>query len=197
MRLKGLIVAIMGAIGAGFLLHALFASSPMMLIDFLAYSDRPVVVKTFEINAVRSSLFSDLVVEGKAETTPRGSAGGYLIGYRKGWSNRISLEASWIELSSGMAWRAKADVSSKDMERSGSGAINIAPIFAPGGLMIISSDPTPQSADDVRTKDLARVCGERVPELDRDYSNDKRQLAGLWEAFEQLDKSPYESECHS
>lgn len=192
-----MIAAIMGTIGAGFLLHALFASSAIMLINFLAYSDRPVVLKTFGINTGYSSLFSDLVVEGKAETAPRGGAGGYLVGYRKGWGSRISLEATWIELSSGMAWRATADVSSNDMERGGSGEINVSPIFAPGGLMIISSDPIPLSADDMRTKDLARICGKRVPELDQDYSNDRRQLAGLWEAFERLNKSPYQSECQT
>lgn len=167
-----------------------------MNIGFASYGGHPVVVKEFILNGNRSSLFAELVVSDGGEVPPRTSgSGNYLMTYRKGRGGDISMDVSWVELSSGKAWRATASVSTGDMERSASGTIQLLPIFAPGGLLIIASDPIPDTVQHQRLNDLARICGARVPELDQDYISDPRSLPGLWEAAQTIKPGPDSSAC--
>lgn len=184
------------ALSVATILWWLLSPAPMMNIGFAAYGGHPVVVKAFILNTQRSSLFAEMVVDGGGEAPPRTSgAGNHLVSYRKGWSGDILIDIIWVELSTGKAWQAAANVSADRMTRSASGAIQLMPILAPGGLLILSSDPIPDSAQDQRVNDLARICGTRVPELDQDYSSDPRALPGLWEALQTIDHSPYSSAC--
>jgi len=185
-------------LAGGALLWRLFAPAPVMNIGFASFGGQPVVVKAFTLNGNRSGLFSDMVVDGGGDAPPRTSgSGNHLTSYRKGQGDQIAIDVSWVELASGEAWRAAATVSAADLERSASGAIQILPVFAPGGLLIISSDPLPASDQDQRVRDLARVCATRAPDLDQDFRSDPRALPGLWEALQTLSPQPSAQECQS
>lgn len=101
----------------------------------------------------------------------------------------MALEMTWIELSSGQAYRAAATVPLSELEVSASGAVEMQSIFAPSGLLIIGSDPLPEGTDDLRIRDVARVCGTRAPEADHDYTDTPRELPGLFEAVETLNSA--------
>lgn len=186
------------ALSVATILWWLLSPAPMMNIGFASYGGHPVVIKEFILNTQRSSLFAERVVDGGGEAPPITSgAGNHLVSYRKGWGGDISIDVSWVELSTGEAWQATANVSADRMTRSASGAIELMPILGPGGLLIISSDPIPETAQDQRVNDLARICGTRVPELDQDYASNPRALPGLWEASQTIDPRPYSSACKS
>lgn len=192
------IIAGAAALTGGTMLWWLISPAPMMNIGFASYGGYPVVVREFILNATPNGLFKELVVDGGGEGVPRTSgSSNYLVSYHKGWGDDISIDISWVELSSGEAWRAETSLSVNDMERSASGAVQLLPIFAPGGLLIISSDPIPDTARDQIVTDLARICGTRVPKLDKDYTSDPRALPGLWEASQTVHPLPFISECES
>jgi len=192
------LIAGVAALAGGTMLWWLVSPAPMMNIGFASYGGYPVVVREFILNATRSGLFKELVVDGGAEMPQRTSgSGNYLVGYSKGWGDDVSIEITWVELSSGEAWRAGTSLPANYMERSTSGAIQILPILAPGGLLIISSDRNPDKARDQTVSDLARICGTRVPELDENYTSNPRALPGLWEASQAANPAPFRSECES
>ncbi|MGU3575627.1 hypothetical protein ACLBWZ_08840 [Brucellaceae bacterium C25G] len=192
------LIAGAAALTGGAILWWLMSPAPMMNIGFASNGGYPVVVREFILNSTQSGLFKELVVDGGGDKPPRTSgSGNYMVSYRKGWGDDISIDITWVELSSGEAWRAETSLSVKDMERSASGAVQLLPILAPGGLLIISSDPIPGTARDQTVSDLARICGTRVPELDKNYTSNPRALPGLWEASQTVSSAPFRSECES
>lgn len=172
-----------------------FGNPGQMFLSFSAFTDRPVVLTAMSVNGKPMGLLP-LVVQGRAETPPRYGGGGWLLSYPSGQSGQMALELTWVELSSGQAYRAALTVPLSELEVSASGAVEVQSIFAPSGLLIIGSDPLPESADDLRIRDVARVCGTRAPEADHDYTDNPTELPGLFEAVETLNSDPSPAPCH-
>ena len=167
-----------------------FGDPGQMKLAFSAFTDRPVVLTEMVVNGQPMALLP-LVVQGRAERAqPRYGGGGWLLGYPSGQSGQMAVEMTWVELSSGQAYRAAVTVPLSELEVSASGAVEVQSIFAPSGLLIIGSDPLPEGADDLRIRDVARVCGTRAPEADHDYIDTPRELPGLFEALETLNSAP-------
>lgn len=165
-----------------------FGDPGQMFLSFSAFTDRPVVLTAMSVNG-RTIELLPLVVQGRAEKLPRHGGGGWLLSYPAGQSGQMALEMTWIELSSGQAYRAAVTVPLSELEISASGAVEMQSIFAPSGLLIIGSDPLPEGTDDLRIRNVARVCGTRAPEADHDYTDTPRELPGLFEAVETLNSA--------
>lgn len=172
-----------------------FGDPGTMLISMSAYTDRPVVVTEMAVNGQAVPLVP-AVVRGRADTgRPDGSSGGWLLGYPPGKSGVMQLDLAWVELPKGAAYRTTLQVPLDALETSGSGAAAFMPVFAPGGLLVIASDPVPKSASDTTTRDVARICGKRTPAADVNYAATPRELPELFEALEAALSTPAASEC--
>ncbi|QDC09483.1 hypothetical protein FHY55_09590 [Oceanicola sp. D3] len=97
------------------------------------------------------------------EMEPRTQNSMYL-GWRGG-SGKVPVRVSWVELLSGRAWVAETAVDMGALERSASGAARIGVIVGPNGLLLVASDPLPTEGG---PRNLARTCGKRAPDNDRD-----------------------------
>lgn len=165
-----------------------------MFLSFAAFTDRPVVLTAMAVNGQPMGLVP-MVVQGRADTLPRHGGGGLLLGYPSGSSGQMALDMAWVDLPSGQAYRAAVTLPLSALEVSASGAVELQSIFAPSGLLIIGSDPLPESADDLRIRDVARLCATRAPEADHDYTATPTELPGLFEALETLAPDPPPAPC--
>ena len=176
-------------------LAMLAACSGQAHIGFSAYTDRPVVLTDMSINGKPVPLVP-MVVQGRAERLHgRTTGGGMMIGYPAGKWGQLALTLRWVDLPTGQAWSAAVDVPLAQLERSASGAVELMPVFAPGGLLLITSDPIPQSADDDRTRDVLRLCASRTPAADQDFTADPTSLPALVEAVATMQRGPAPSSC--
>lgn len=166
-----------------------------MFLSMSAYTDRPVVVTEMSVNGQALNM-TPRVVRGRADTNrPREHAGGALLTYPAGAGGQMQLDLTWVELPSGAGYRAAAEVPLDKLETDGSGAAAFMPVFAPGGLLIVASDPVPQSGSDTATRDIVRVCATRTAAADKDYTQTPGELPGLREALASARSGPAESEC--
>lgn len=166
-----------------------------MFLSMSAYTDRPVVVTGISVNGQPLDM-TPRVVRGRADTNrPREHAGGALLSYPAGAAGQMQLDLTWVELPSGAGYRAAAAVPLEGLETDGSGAAAFMPVFAPGGLLIVASDPMPQSGSDTRTRDIVRLCATRATGADKDYAQNPGELPGLREALASARGGPVESEC--
>lgn len=166
-----------------------------MFLSMSAYTDRPVVVTEITVNGQALDM-TPRVVRGRADTNrPREHAGGALLSYPAGSGGQMQLDLTWVELPSGAGYRAAATVPLDRLETDGSGAAAFMPVFGPGGLLIVASDPMPKSGSDTRTRDIVRLCATRTQAADRNYAQTPGELPGLREALATAQASPVESEC--
>ncbi len=166
-----------------------------MFLSMSAYTDRPVVVTEISVNG-HSLDMTPRVVRGRADTNrPREHAGGSLLSYPVGDIGQMQLALTWVELPSGEGYRAATEVPLDGLQTDGSGAVSFMPVFAPGGLLIVASDPMPQSGSDMRARDIVRLCGTRASAADKNYAGDPGELPGLREALASARTNPVESEC--
>ena len=164
-------------------------------IGFSAYTNRPVVLTDMSVNGKTIPLVP-MVVQGRAERLQgRTTGGGMMIGYPAGSWGQLALTLRWVDRSTGQAWRANVNVPLSQLERSASGGVEFMPVFAPGGLLLITSDPIPQSADDARTRDVLRLCASRTPAADQDFTADPTSLPALVEAVATMQRGPAPSSC--
>lgn len=166
-----------------------------MFLSMSAYTDRPVVVTEISVNG-RSLDMTPRVVRGRADTNrPREHTGGALLSYPAGAGGQMQLDLTWVELPSGTGYRAAAEVPVDGLERDSSGAAAFMPVFAPGGLLIVASDPMPQSGSDTRKRDIVRLCATRTVAADKDFAQNPGELPGLREALASARTGPAQSEC--
>ena len=166
-----------------------------MFLSMSAYTDRPVVVTDISVNG-QSLDMTPRVVRGRADTNrPREHAGGALLSYPAGADGQMQLDLTWVELPSGAGYRAAAEVPLDALEQDSSGAAAFMPVFAPGGLLIVASDPMPQSGSDTRTRDIVRLCATRTAAADKNFTQTPGELPGLREALASARSGPAESEC--
>lgn len=166
-----------------------------MFMSMSAYTDRPVVVTRMSVNG-RSLDMMPMVVRGRADTNrPRENAGGKMLSYPAGSGGVMRLDLTWVELPAGTGYQAVAQVPLGALERDGTGAAAFMPVFGPGGLLIITSDPMPKSASDMTTRDVVRMCGTRTPAADVNYAATPGELPALREALAGARAAPGQSEC--
>lgn len=166
-----------------------------MLLSMSAFTDRPVVVTEISVNGQPLNI-TPRVVRGRADTNrPREHGSSALLSYPAGTSGQMQLELTWVEIPSGTGYSAAAKLPLDGLETTASGAAAFMPIFAPSGLLIVASDPTPQSATDTRTRDILRLCGTRAAAADKDYTREPGELPGLREALASARIGPVDSEC--
>ena len=166
-----------------------------MFLSMSAYTDRPVVVTDISVNG-QSLDMTPRVVRGRADTNrPQEHAGGALLSYPAGADGQMQLDLTWVELPSGAGYRAAAELPLDALEKDSSGAAAFMPVFAPGGLLIVASDPMPQSGSDTRTRDIVRLCATRTAAADKNFTQNPGELPGLREALASARSGPAESEC--
>lgn len=166
-----------------------------MFLSMSAYTDRPVVVMEILVNGQALDI-TPRVVRAKADTNrPREHAGGSLLSYPAGADGQMQLELTWVELSLGAGYKALAEVPLDRLETGSNGAVEFMPVFAPGGLLIVASDPMPRSGNDTQTRDVVRLCGTRASAADRNFTQNAGELPGLREALASARSGPVDSEC--
>lgn len=123
---------------------------------------------------------------GSADSSPRrpGSINGTVT-----LPDPVPIRAVWVEVLTGRAYEAQTEVSRQDIHvRDGQSPLVV--VLLPGGAMVVGSDPGPLS-DGPERRDLARVCGTRRPDLDRDVSTSAaiEELTGYPKSSFRLDRS--------
>lgn len=138
-------------------------------LSFGSFSASPVVVTRLAVNGQDFQPLPLLVDARSDQVMPRANAGLYSQPLAAGRNGQVALELGWVELPTGRAFAADLQVPVQDLQRSGPDQVQLAPIFGPNGLLLITSDPVPQSADDQPIRDLAQLCAARSPGEDTDY----------------------------
>lgn len=143
-----------------------------------AISDNPVYVTELLLND-EDFVLVPTVSYGSADSFPRTRSTTFLSPVSLPES--FMIKAIWLEIISGRAYEAQTTVSASDLAvESGIGDLVI--LFLPGGQMVIGSDPTPRSGK-IITRDIAKACGTRRPDLDRDIKGEVDSIAGVKEAL--------------
>lgn len=156
----------------------------MMSVSFSAYTNRPIVLTRMMVNGTPMPLIP-FVVRGRAEVArPQAGSRRSLLRYPRGKSGLMELDMVWIELPAGTAYSAQVEVPLGALQKGDGAEFEFMPVFAPGGLLIIASDPVPKSASDRTIRDVLRHCAVRAPEFDFDYTKEPRELPGLFEALQ-------------
>lgn len=138
-------------------------------LSFGSYSASPVVVTRLAVNGRDFQMVPLLVDARSDEVMPRASGGLYSLPWPKGRDGQAALEVTWVELPTSRAYTASAQVAIADLMRGASNTVYLAPVFGPNGLLLVTSDPLPQSESDQPTRDLAQLCAARSPGDDVDY----------------------------
>lgn len=139
------------------------------LLSFGSYSASPAVVTRMTINGAEFGMVP-LLVDGRSDKVmPRANAGYFSAPYPAAAGGKVALDVSWVEILTGRAWNVRTHVAFSDLVVDDSKIVEVAPIFGPNGLMLVTSDPVPTSESHQPTRDLARLCGTRSPSDDVDY----------------------------
>lgn len=173
---------IRASIGLGVLLALVGcgAGKPQIYgISFGSFAASPVVVTRLTVNG-RDFRQLPLLVDARSdEVMPRANSGHYSQPLAGGQGGQIELELGWVELPTGRAFAASVQVPARELQQGGARNVQLAPIFGPNGLLLITSDPVPQSRHDQQTHDLVQLCAARNPDEDRDYRTAPDSLPDL------------------
>jgi len=145
------------------------------VFSMTSYSFSPVLVTETNVEGLNIPP-RPRVVSGQAEDTsePR-DLGVTLVYWSAGHKDTVAVTAEWVELLTDRAWQASLEVSPEDLLRDSRNAASITLVFGPNGLLVAGTD----SSDPGPGKDLAHVCGTRVPAQDRDISVEVNKHAKL------------------
>ncbi len=153
-------------------------------LRFSTYVQSPVVVQEFRVNG-KLMWPGEIPVQGLSDLyRPHDNAGVKYLSLDIDGRGSLRIVATWVELLTHEAYRAEVAVPVQELQRSASGYAEVMPVFGPGGLLLITSDPIPETPDSTETHDAGRVCGTRAPELDKDYAKDPLSLPALKETLE-------------
>lgn len=167
-----------------------------MVVSFSAYTDRPVVLTEMTVNGTPMSI-TPKVIRGRADRNrPRVGSGRSLLGYPSGESGTMDLGLTWVELPSGNAYSTQVDVPLSELLPAASGGVEFMPVFAPGGLLLITSDPVPESASDTRINDVVQTCAARAPAADQNFAANPGALPALREAIAAAATTPATTPCN-
>ncbi|WP_319412146.1 hypothetical protein [uncultured Cohaesibacter sp.] len=159
-------------------------------LSFSSYAQTPVVLTEFRVNDV-VLMPGERVVQGLADLNrPHENAGVSVWTMRLDGDGAILFEASWVELLSHRAYHAEIAVPVRQLQRNALDHVEMMPVFGPGGLLVIASDPMPQTGTETEITeiteihDAGQICAERQPEQDRDYTEDPTELPMLKEILD-------------
>ena len=158
-------------------------SKPPRILQFSmsSFSYSPVLVLGAEVDGVSDLPIFETVVAAAAEDldVPR-DLGIYSMDWSAGGRDTVTVRAQWVELRTDTAWQAEAVIAPQDLERYQEWSAELTVVFGPHGQMIVASDPMP---DQGPRRDLVQVCGQRLPEADRDVSAGIDAIGGLARAL--------------
>nr|WP_321461760.1 hypothetical protein [uncultured Cohaesibacter sp.] len=153
-------------------------------LSFSSYAQTPVVLTEFRVNDV-VLMPGERLVQGLADLNrPHENAGVSVWTMRLDGDGEILFEASWVELLSHRAYHAEIAVPVRQLQRNALDHVEMMPVFGPGGLLVIASDPMPQTGTEAELHDAGQICAERQPEKDRDYTKDPTALPMLKEILD-------------
>lgn len=178
-------LALAGVAAAAMAGGALAGGSDQMTLAFTSRTASPVVVTAFAIEQPLAPV-APFIAAGAADLSENrvdGGANAIAAPRDAGRDGVWVVSAQWVELPTGKAWQARAEVPVNRLSVAW-GAYEVTVIFGPSGEMMIASDQT--DATPVRRVDAARVCGARVPSADRDW---RRETATFPELPAVLDYS--------
>ncbi|MBK4216916.1 hypothetical protein JJJ17_13340 [Paracoccus caeni] len=143
----------------------------------------PVLVVDFRINDLEPAYPLPKLSRGGADSAPRTTGG---MSVETGpLPEQFEVRALWIEVASGRAYEAKAEIRRDDMaSHVRTGHLDI--LMLPGGELLVGSDPVPTSRE-VITRDIARSCGTRRPDQDRDLLREPEKTARLPDMLTRFD----------
>lgn len=163
------------------------AASQDTSLSFGAFKSSPVVLTQFGIEGPMGPIGQPQLVAGDADGSLPRTGGGIQIGWpgNGGADGMWRLEAQWVELPTGRAYRAALDVPVDGIETQYSIKI-LDIIFGPHGLFIAASD---KLSDDykITPNSLAGTCGTRMPAADEDL---RRRTDTFTEMDFIMDKTP-------
>ena len=148
-----------------------------MSLGLGGYAEAPVLVIAFEAGGIRDPLLPEVVDSG-GDTFPRSFRSKSL---EPPTGDPFLVRTTWIDIATGQAWEAEVKVD-QDALTVEDGIAWVTAIFGPGARLVIGSDPTPVSTT-VQTIDVARTCGTRRPDLDRDLGSEVDAIPFLREAL--------------
>ena len=193
------------ACGLAALLGSCTSGEPTGLgLSFSSHASVPVVLTGYRLNghALMTPPVPDLVAGVADVEWPRVGNGHYALAYPRGTDpDVLTLELEWVELLSGRAWRAEADVPISKLSGEAGRKVEVMPIFGADGLLIISSDPVPTSTGPEPVADVLRLCGTRVPEADQADIAQSDAIIGVadwmtwWRSPDAIRSTSVGSEC--
>lgn len=175
-------------------------------LSFSSYASTPVVLTGYRLNghALLMPAVPSLVAGVADVEWPRVGGGLYALAYPRGDDpDVLTLELEWVELLSGHAFRAEADVPLAKLSGESGVSVEVMPIFGAGGLLIIASDPVPTSTGPEPVVDVLRLCGMRVPEADQADIAQSDTIIGVadwmawWHSPDAIRSNDVDPECTS
>ncbi len=153
-------------------LSACYPGNPKGLsMAYSTYAQSPVLLTVFQINGL-PVLPGETGVQGLSDLNrPYDRYGSYNVLMDLDANEALHIEAVWVELLTQRAYRAELTVPVQGLQRDPANYAEMMPVFGPGGLLLITSDPIPETVEATETHNAGQVCGTRVPALDRDYSD--------------------------
>lgn len=144
---------------------------------FSTYWSTPVVLTHFSIEMPLGPV-PEFIPGGRADRGPPRNAGSSVGGVPldAGDDGLWRVSARWVELTTDHAWEAEVDVPIEELNLNFSHyALNV--IMGPNGLLLIGSDKAGEGLSGI--KDVARICGHRVPSDDKAWRLTAGELPGL------------------
>lgn len=160
-----------------------------MSLGLGGYSEAPVYFTAFQIGGIGHPLLPQIVAHG-GDNFPR-AFNAASLGAPQG--DLIPVSAVWIDVATGQAWEADLTVDRTALTVE-MGSAEVTAIFGPGAQLVIGSDPTPVDTN-VVTIDVARICGTRRPDLDRDLSGSADGIPFLREALASANRDTATTPC--
>lgn len=162
-----------------------------MAFSLTSYQSSPALVAAVLVGE-RSAIPLPTVVFGMADTGEVRSTSTERLRW-DGASGSVQVKAQWIEMLTNRAYEAQTTVKVADLFHSQPDVVDLTLIIGPNGLMLIGSDPLPTEGP---PRDVARVCGTRVPAQDRAIAAEANDHAKLTEALAlTYPPVPPDSEC--
>lgn len=163
-------------------LSGCFDSPPQQLhLSFGAHHATPVMILAFTVNDIQHSAVPQ-VVSGAADKGYPRTGGTGIYNSWPGDPSKAVVAATWVELLTNRAYSTEIELATADLPRSASKGGEVKAVFGAHGLIILAGDSVETMPEYI---DLVRACGQRVPDLDEDFTGKPLAHARLSEALAQ------------
>ena len=153
----------------------------------------PVYVTDARVDTLILPNAQPVLIRGGVDSYPR-SYGGNWVEVSE-FPEEFVLTLDWTEIASGRAYHSEVPLRREDLAVSRGFEFAILDmLMLPGGEIVIGSDPSPKDGTQI-TRDIAKACGKRVPERDRDFSREANMIGGMKETLETLKDPLIKAPC--